>query len=209
MSKAKHVLNIVEREGRGNGASRRLRRQGLIPAIVYSQGKVGTKITLNSGEWRSLMQHDVKLVHLMEGNTEKHLAIIQEVQEDFLHGIITHIDFLEVDVNNAINASIPIHAHGTPSAVSGGLLEQPLHELHVEAKPNDLPESIIVDVSALDFHAPICVKDIKVGEGIKITSNPEAIVFHLVRAAAEVAAAASAAPAAADPAAAAAPAKKK
>lgn len=207
MSKVKHVLNIVEREGSGNGASRRLRRQGLIPAIVYSQGKPGRMITLNSGEWRSMMKHDVKLVHLMEAGVEKHLAIIQEVQEDFLHGIITHVDFLEVDVNNAINATIPIHAHGAPSAISGGLLEQPMHELHIAAKPNDLPEAIIVDVSALDFHAPICVKDIKVGEGIKITSNPEAIVFHLVRAAAEIAAAA--APAAAPAAAAAAPAKKK
>ena len=192
MSKVKHVLNIAAREGSGKGVSRRLRHQGLIPAIVYSQGKPGRMITLNSGEWRSMMQHDVKLVHLVEEGVDKHLAIIQEVQEDFLHGIITHVDFLEVDVNSSIKATIPVHAHGSPSSTEGGLLEQTLHELHVEAKPGDLPESIIVDVSGLTLHAPICVKDIKVGEGVKITSDAEAIVFHLVRLAAEAAPAAPA-----------------
>jgi len=199
MSKEKHVLNITGREGSGKGASRRLRREGKVPAIVYCQGKPGRMISMGIGEWRSLMQHDVKLVHLMEDGKEKHLAIIQEVQEDFLRGIITHIDFLEVDMNKAISASIPVHFHGTPAgATQGGLLEQTLHELHVEAKPTDLPESITVEVGALDFHAPICVKDIKIDGNFKITNDPEAIVFHMVRAAAEAsAAAAAAAPAAA------------
>ena len=192
MSKVKHVLNIVARENGGKGPARRIRHQGKIPAIVYSQGKPGRMITLNSGEWRSLMQHDVKLVHLVEDGVDKHLALIQEVQEDFLHGLITHVDFLEVDVNKVIVAAIPVHSHGTASSADGGLLEQTLHELHVEAKPTDLPESITVDVSALTLDAPICVKDIKVTDGVKITNDPEAIVFHLVRPAAEVAAAAAA-----------------
>ncbi len=191
MSKEKHVLNIVAREGSGKGASRRLRHQGLIPAIIYSQGKPGRMITLNSGEWRSMMQHDVKLVHLFEDGTDKHLALIQDVQEDFLHGIITHVDFLEVDANTTIHATIPVHSIGTPASAEGGLLEQTLHELHIEAKPIDMPESITVDVSGLTLHAPICVKDIKLSENVKMTSDPEAIVFHLVRPAAEVSAAAA------------------
>ncbi|MDD3119762.1 MAG: 50S ribosomal protein L25, partial [Victivallales bacterium] len=197
MSKVKHVLNIVARETSGKGASRRLRHQGMIPAVIYSLGQPGRTIALNSGEWRSLMQNDVKLVHLLEDGEDRHLAVIQEVQEDFLRGIVVHVDFMEVDVDKMVMASIPIHFVNAPAATDGALLEQPLHELHIEAKPADLLESITVDVAGLVMDAPICVKDIKVADGVRVLNDPEAIVFHLVRPAAEVAAEAAAEPEAA------------
>jgi len=189
MSRVKHVLHITGREKSGKGESRRLRHAGNIPAIIYCKGKPGRQITLKSGEWRSLMNHDVQLVHLVENDQDKYLALIKEVQENFLSRTMVHVDFLEVDPNEKIKAPVKVHAHGTAIGESfGGLLEQLLHEIEVEALPANLPENLSIDVSNLNVGDALLVKDIQLPEGVTVAHDLEAIVCNVVLPAAEVAA---------------------
>lgn len=191
MSKEKHVLNITPREGRGKCPARRLRREGKIPAIVYSKGKPGIQITLDSSEWRSMMRDDVHLVHLVENGKERFVAIIKAVQEDFLKGSVTHVDMLEVDMNAAITSKVTVHSHGTAVGESqGGALEQVMHELEVSAKPEDLPEGIVVEVSALAIDQSLTAGNIPLPAGVSMVTDHSAVVFHVVKRQSETVAAA-------------------
>lgn len=191
MSKVKHVLNIVGREKSGKGDSRRLRHAGRVPAVIYSKGKTGTMVSLLEKEWRALTNQDIKLVHLVEGGKEKYVALVKEVQENFLKGSIVHIDFLEVNMKEKIVATVKVHPHGNAIGESlGGVTQQVLHTVDVEALPAELPESIIVDVSALEIGKSLHIKDVVVPEGVKLVGDPNAVIFHVVVPAAEAAAAA-------------------
>lgn len=197
MSKEKHVLQITGREKSGKGDARRQRHAGRIPAIIYSKGQAGRMITVTERDWRALSHEDIKLVYLMEGKEEKYVALVKEVQENFLQGKIVHIDFLEVDMKEKIVAEVTVHPHGNAVGESlGGLLQQVMHTVSVEALPNALPDSIVVDVSGLEIGKSIHVKDIVVAEGVRLVSDPNGVVFHVVVPAAEAAAAVVAAPAA-------------
>lgn len=189
MSKVKHVLNIVGREKSGKGDSRRLRHAGRVPAVIYSKGKTGTMVSLLEKEWRALTNQDIKLVHLVEGGKEKYVALVKEVQENFLKGSIVHIDFLEVNMKEKIVATVKVHPHGNAIGESlGGVTQQVLHAVDVEALPAELPESIIVDVSALEIGKSLHIKDVVVPEGVKLVGDPNAVIFHVVVPAAEAAA---------------------
>jgi len=192
MSKEKHVLNITSRDATGKGPVGRLRREGKIPAVIYSKGKEGEMVSLELGEWRSLMQEDVHLVHLIENGKEKCVALIKAVQENFLNGTVTHIDFQKVDMKEAIVSVCSIHSHGTAKGESqGGILEQVLHEIEVEAKPDNLPESLEVDVTNVDMETPLLAKDIVLPAGVTLVTDAELVVFHMAKAAAEVSATAA------------------
>eukprot|EP00828_Plagiopyla_frontata_P038278 TRINITY_DN501_c0_g1_i7.p3 TRINITY_DN501_c0_g1~~TRINITY_DN501_c0_g1_i7.p3 ORF type:complete len:190 (+),score=24.89 TRINITY_DN501_c0_g1_i7:1208-1777(+) len=183
MSKEKHVLNIVAREASGKGSARRLRRESKIPAIIYSKGKAGEAITLESSEWRSLMKNDVQLVHLAENGKEKCVALIKEVQENFLRGNITHVDFLEVNMSETVTSKCAIYSTGSANGeTQGGMLEQILHEIEVQATPDNLPEHIEVDVSALELGGQLLEKDIVLPEGVKLAGAGDGVAFHVVNA---------------------------
>ncbi len=187
MSKEKHVLNITSRDASGKGPVGRLRREGRIPAVIYSKGQQGEMVSLELGEWRSLMQNDVHLVHLVENGKDKCVALIKAVQENFLRGTVTHIDFQEVDMKEAIVSQCSIHSHGSAKGESlGGILEQVMHEIDVEAVPAKLPESLEVDVTNIDMDTPLLAKDIELPADVKLATDPEAIIFQMAKAAAEV-----------------------
>jgi len=183
MSKrVKHVLNVAARATKGGGPARRLRREGLIPAIVYSKGQVGKSLTLKSSEWESLLKYEFNLVSLVEESAEERLALVKEVQNDPVRGKALHVDFQEIKRDEIITSSIKIHAgHDLPVGLAqGGILEQVVHEMEVSCLPDNLPESIEVDVSKLNVGDAIQIKNLVLPEGVKSLGNPEQYVFEVV-----------------------------
>ena len=152
MAKQKHVLNVVTRSELGKGAVNRLRKAGHIPAVVYSKGSAAKTIYFNAAEWEALQKFELNLIALKEGENEI-LALIKDVQNDFMRGKASHVDFLEVRRDQVIKASVAIHAgHTAPAGIAqGGLLEQFVHEIEVECLPDALPEFIEADVSKLEL----------------------------------------------------------
>ena len=181
MAKQKHVLNVVTRTGLGKGAVKRLRAEGNVPAVIYGHGSPAKTLYFSAAEWEVLQKFELNLLSLKEGDNEM-LALIKEVQNDFIRGKVKHVDFLEVNRNEKIRASVSVHpGHDAPAGASqGGMLEQDIHELEVECLPDALPEHLEINVSALELGAALHVSEIPMPEGVRILNDPELVVFHVV-----------------------------
>lgn len=185
-NKVKHVLNVSDRAVKGSAEARRVRAQGLIPAVVYSKGATGRAISVKVPEWEALSQHEFNIVSLQFEGGEEVRALLKETQRNFIKGTTSHIDFLEIRKDVAIEAELPIHpGFEQPVGCSrGGLLEQVLHTLKVEALPDALPELIEVNVAAMNVGDVIHVSDLALPEGVKAKSHGELVVFEVVDSAA-------------------------
>ena len=142
---AKNVtLPAEKREVQGTSASKRLRREGIVPGVIYGSSQREYMIQLNSKSFFDLARKQAShnfLVNLeIEGAEEKSkLAIVQDIQRDPLSGSLIHIDFRAVSETETINATVPIELVGEPVGVkSGGLLEQTIHEIEIFCRPGDL-----------------------------------------------------------------------
>ena len=120
-------------------------------------------------------------IALKEGDNEI-LALIKDVQNDFMRGKASHVDFLEVRRDQVIKATVAVHAgHTVPVGISqGGLLEQFVHEIEVECLPDALPESVEIDVSKLELDQAMHVSELVLPEGVKAASEGDIVVFHVV-----------------------------
>ena len=181
MSKVNNEIAVQDRKEFGKCASRRSRKSGMIPAVIYSKGKEAKAIMVDADAWKVLAGHHVQMVTLVEG-ANKTAALVKEVQFNHLKNYVQHIDFLEVDLNADVTALVPVHAHGDCLGVSrGGILEFELHEIEVVCHPDHLPEFIAAEVTSLDVGDSLHVKDLAMPEGVRTDLDPEAVVAHVVR----------------------------
>ena len=181
MSKVNNEIAVQDRKEFGKCASRRSRKSGMIPAVIYSKGKEAKAIMVDSDAWKVLAGHHVQMVTLVDG-ANKTAALVKEVQFNHLKNYVQHIDFLEVDLNADVTALVPVHAHGDCLGVSrGGILEFELHEIEVVCHPDHLPEFIAAEVTSLDVGDSLHVKDLAMPEGVRTDLDPEAVVAHVVR----------------------------
>lgn len=181
MSKVNNEIAVQDRKEFGKCASRRSRKSGMIPAVIYSKGKEAKAIMVDADVWKVLAGHHVQMVTLVDG-ANKTAALVKEVQFNHLKNYVQHIDFLEVDLNADVTALVPVHAHGDCLGVSrGGILEFELHEIEVVCHPDHLPEFIAAEVTSLDVGDSLHVKDLAMPEGVRTDLDPEAVVAHVVR----------------------------
>ncbi|WP_395717034.1 50S ribosomal protein L25 [Prosthecobacter sp.] len=207
----------------GTGAVKRMRKAGNIPAALYGRKVKPSNIQVHGKTFSKLLEgsaSDNILVSLKIAGSEDQLALVQEVQHDYLRGGILHIDFHAVAADEEIHANVPVAIVGEAKGQKhGGLVEAIHHEIEVRCLPKDLPESIQIDVSGLELGQGIHISEITFPAGVTCRLGGDVVIVMCeepkVEAEAEPAAApAAAAPAAAapaagaKPAAAAAPAKK-
>jgi large subunit ribosomal protein L25 len=143
----------------------------------------------------------------VEINGNVHEAFVKATQRDIKDGAILHVDFYEIEGNTLVRARLSIITRGNPVGVrEGGILETPLRDIEIECLPRDLPERLEVDISDLKVNQSIHVRDLVLGSGVKVISNPEQVVALVKFAKAEAAPAEEAVAEGADAAAAGAPA---
>jgi large subunit ribosomal protein L25 len=177
---AESVLLVSKpRQSQGTHAARRLRREGLIPAVVYGHKEKVLSITLARDDLMKALRHGARVVDLQaDGKQEK--ALIREVQYDHLGQEVLHVDFARVSADERITIQVPVELRGTaPGVTAGGLLDQPLHVLEVECLALQVPESIRVNIGELQIEGVIHVKDLKLPEGVKAMADPDAVVVHV------------------------------
>jgi large subunit ribosomal protein L25 len=184
---AEQSLAVQLRTEKGKEAARRLRRQGLIPAVVYGHREEAIPVTLNpqhlakalrsgAGE-RSLI--NLTIEGLQDGPLTK-TVILKEKQIDPVKRTLVHVDLYTVAMDETIHVAIPVHVMGKAHGVElGGVLEQVLREIEVECLPGDIPPSIDVDVSSLDIGDSVHVKNITL-EKAKILADPEQTIVTVV-----------------------------
>jgi large subunit ribosomal protein L25 len=200
------VLSARNRQKAGSAESRRLRRSGRIPAVLYGRSGQAIAIDLDAQEFmRRVRNISESTIVKVEADGKSYDAFVKDTQRNIIDGNILHVDFYEVESGVVLRAKVSLHLNGNPLGVrEGGILENPLHEIEVECLPGNLPERIEVDISGLKVNQSLHVRDIPLGEGVKLLSGADQVVALVKFAKAEAAPAAEAEVAAGTPAAAAA-----
>jgi len=206
---SKVVLQAKNRQKAGSAESRRSRRSGRIPAVIYGRSGKSVSIDLDAIEFaQNTKGISESTIVKVDVDGKSYEAFVKDTQRNIIDGKILHIDFYEVESGVALRARVTLILQGNPIGVrEGGMLENPAHEIEVECLPKDLPERIEIDISGLKANQSIHVRDIPLASGVKLLTNPDQVVALVKFAKAEAAAAvatdtaAAATPAAAAPAA--------
>lgn len=189
------------RTAEGKGNARKLRAAGKTPGIVYGAGEECVPIAVGAHAFEQLLKHvssgnvvlDVKLAD-DPGRDLK--ALIKEVQRDPVSAGVIHFDLQHIDMSRPVRVSVPISLQGTAIGVKeGGFLESYVRELEIECLPGDIPDHVVVDITALAKGETIHVRDLNVSN-LHVFDSPDAVVVHIaLKAKEEVVAPEAAAPA--------------
>ena len=178
-------LQVSERESRGSAESRRLRKQGLIPGVLYGRGKDPHAISVPERELRRVLTggqglHAILDVTL-EGQNTTHPSILKDYQQHPVRGGLIHVDLQEVRLDQPIQAQVVIELVGDPEGVKeGGVLSQVQREINVEALPLEIPERLELDVSGMAIGDTLRLADLPPREGVTYLDDAEGTVLATV-----------------------------
>jgi large subunit ribosomal protein L25 len=180
-------LQVQERESVGSRESRRLRKQGLVPGVLYGRGNEPHAICVPERELRKALTgssglHTILDV-VLEGQETTHPSILKEYQQDVLRGRVIHIDLQEVRLDQPITASVVVELVGgeeAPGVKEGGVLSQVSREINVEALPMEIPERLELDVSGMEMNATLRLVDLPTRDGVTYLDDPEETVLATV-----------------------------
>jgi large subunit ribosomal protein L25 len=192
------VFAAKKRTDLGTGNTRRLRRAGRIPAVVYGRGGKAISIDVDALEFTNgIKSISESTIIKLDVEGESHEAFVKDTQWSIISGDVLHVDFYEVESNTLLRAKVAVHANGNPAGVrEGGILELPTHEIEVECFPKDLPERIDVDIAELKVNQSIHVRDLKLGDNVKVLTSGDQVIALVKFAKAETAEAEEETPAA-------------
>ena len=166
----------------GKGAARQVRREGRVPAIIYGHGSETRHLSLPEHELMLALKTPNALLRL-EGLGESELALPKAVQRDALKGSIEHVDLIVVRRGEKVTVEIAVRPVG--DVLSGGLLDQQLVTISIEAEATHIPDGIDVNVEGMEVGAAIYAKDLALPTGATLQTDPEALVLHVTDATAQ------------------------
>ena len=175
-------LVVTNRDRLGSAESRRLRKEGLVPGVLYGSGEP-VAICVAERELRRALTGAAGLHSILDveidGKGSTHASILKEYQVDPVRGGVTHVDLHEVRLDRAIQASVSVQLVGgddAPGVREGGVLSQPLREVTVEALPLEMPEHLELDVSGMEIGGTLRISDLTAPEGATLLDDPEMVV---------------------------------
>ena len=159
-------LIVTSRELKGSPNARRMRRDGMIPGVIYSDGNEARSISLPKHDFEQMLHHHAgeQMMITIELDGKESSVLLKDVQHDILSDGIEHVDLQEVSMTKKLRVQISIELVGEADGVKneGGVLDHLLHSVDVECLPGDILEKIEVDVSALTMGDMLTVKDIQI-----------------------------------------------
>jgi large subunit ribosomal protein L25 len=172
-------LSVEPRTGTGTKNAKKVRAAGMIPGIVYGHKQDPVAVSVPAKE----LDHAIRVQHARTFelilNGKKETVLIRELQWCHLGKEMYHIDLWRVDASERVKVTVPVELRGIPKNTGGGVLEQPLHMLHIECPALKIPESFRLDIETLTLGTPIHVSDLKLPEGVKVLDAAEAVVVQL------------------------------
>jgi large subunit ribosomal protein L25 len=175
-------LTVSKRERLGSAESRRLRKQGLIPGVLYGRSDP-VAICVPERELRRALSgagglHAILDV-VVDGTNKTHASILKDYQQDVVRGTVTHVDLQEVRLDRSISAVVAVQLNGgenAPGVREGGVLSQVNREVNVEALPLEVPERLELDVSGMALGDTLRVADLPPREGVTFLDDPETVL---------------------------------
>lgn len=180
---AKNEIHFQMREGTGKSVTRKLRKQGKIPAVVYGRGEESFPVTIAFEEFKDVI-HDLRgkllITNLVSPAGETLQAAIKEIQRHPLTEEFLNVDFQKIHPGEMLHVSVPIKTHGTPPGLKlGGILEQVRYEIDVRGPVAKLPLHIELDISSLGVGDAIRVGDVSFQEGVEVLAPAQALIVHI------------------------------
>ncbi|HZN04648.1 MAG TPA: 50S ribosomal protein L25 [Candidatus Polarisedimenticolia bacterium] len=189
------VVDVTRREVLGKNASRRLRRSGSIPAVLYGGGKEPVILQVDPVRIEQILRSESGVNTIFQlnlaGTDQRRHVMIREYQVDPLEGELLHADFLRIAMDAVIEVEVPIRLHGESAGVKldGGILEPVTRTVRVSCLPGDIPEHLDLDVSAMKINDHLSVADLPKSDKFTLLSDPGLIVVVVAPPAKEEAAA--------------------
>lgn len=184
MEQVQLSAQLRKKEEMSKKFTNKLRKDGLVPAVVYKAGKETLAVTVNHRELEKLLHTSSGANVLIElkiaGVSQPRTVLIKEIQHHPYKDNMLHVDFHQIALDEAIKVKVPIVTKGEAAGVkAGGILERIMWELEVECLPTAIPEKIEIDVAALEIGHTKMVKDLVIPKGVKIFADPEQIVVSV------------------------------
>jgi large subunit ribosomal protein L25 len=183
MATNRPTIDVEKREEFGSRVSRRLRKSGKVPGVVYgAPGGECISFSADARELRRVLVGSGALIDL-KVDGEARPVIVKDMQQHPVKGNLLHIDFLQVRLDEKIQTTVPLHAEGgeeAPGVKEGGVLELPTHQLNIEALPTEIPEAIVVDVSGLGMAETMHLSALTPPSGVTFLDNPEETIVATI-----------------------------
>ncbi len=179
MSSERATLTATPRTEFGTRTSRRLRRDGKVPGVVYSDGKDATSFQVESRDARVILGEGHALFDLHIEGADAVPVVIKEQQHHPVRGDLQHLDLQQVDLKQAIQAEVLVELTGddvSPGVKQGGVLEHVTREVTVEALPTDIPDLLTLDVSGMEINDVLTLEDLTAPEGVELIADDPAEV---------------------------------
>src|SRR4051794_3179131 len=173
------TLALSARDPEGSRAARRLRRDGLVPGVIYGGGEDPQHFAVDARVLRNTLAHAAQVIEVAVDGGATANVLIKDVQRHPVRGEAVHVDLLRVRMDVAIHATVPLEFAGAteaPGVVEGGIFNQELRELNVEALPGDIPDSVSHDVSGLEMNATVTLDVLSAPEGVTLLDDPEIVI---------------------------------
>ncbi|MHC4275952.1 MAG: 50S ribosomal protein L25 [Planctomycetota bacterium] len=175
------VLQVEKRSSLGTRASRRLRRDGKLPAVIYGHKEEAMAVSVPEEDFMDAFSAGAKMFRIKYDNNEQ-TALIKDAQYDTFGDNILHADFIWVAMDEEVTLEIALELRGTPAGMAkGGMLEQLVRHVEVTCLPTAIPEKLTLDVSKLEVGEHLELKDIEFPPGVKIAQEDKSAVVAHVR----------------------------
>src|SRR3954454_10130071 len=184
MARSEHTaLDVRTRPVEGSRATRRLRREGLVPGVVYGGGDAPLTFAVDARTLRAALAHGGAVLDLKIDGGATAPVIVKDVQNHPVRGEALHLDLLRVDMNQPIHSTVVLELTGTeeaPGVAEGGVLSQETRELNIEALPDDIPDAITYDVSELEMNSTVTLSAVTPPNGVTLLDDPEETVIATI-----------------------------
>lgn len=181
MASKRSTLKVAPRADFGSRSSRRMRREGLVPGVVYSGGKEAKPFQVSERDLRHVLGEGAALFDLEVEGSKAVPVVVKEAQHHPVRGSFQHLDLMQVDLTEEIQAEVALELEGAdtaPGVKGGGVLEHVTREITVEALPTDIPDNIVVDVSAMEINDTLQLSSVTAPDGVKfVVEDPEEVTI--------------------------------
>jgi large subunit ribosomal protein L25 len=172
-------LHVEPRTLHGKRNSRRLRRTGLVPAVLYGHGLDCVPLAIQAGKLQTLLRHGSRLVNLVGAANES--AFVRELQWDTFGTHVLHVDLTRISAHEKVEVQVTIELRGeAPGVREGGVVSQMVHQVSIECPAGSIPDKLLVNINHLALDQMIKVSDLKLPEGAAMLGDPEAVVVQCV-----------------------------
>jgi large subunit ribosomal protein L25 len=183
------LLTLAPREERGSRANRRLRREDLVPGVIYGAGSDSISFKVNSRRLRGVLAEGHALFDVEIDGSERLPVIVKDQHRHPVRGQVLHLDLLKVRLDEKIESMVALEIEGmevAPGVEEGGVLEHVTRELNVSALPTDIPDRIVADVSGLGIAETMVLSAIKAPPGVEFLDDPDDTVVATITAPTEI-----------------------